>query len=184
MKGNQMRNLCKLPRIHKINKHPARRAVNSDLSVNSFVIIFTARKRSLGQGNIFTGVCLSTGGVCIPAGNGQVVCIPACNGVGVSALGCLPRGISAWGRMCLPRGLPGRCLPRGVHHTLCGHTPPHPAQTATEVWNAFLLYKYLDKKFWLNFKKNFSLSNIAILFADRSQKWVLILPRMDLHFAI
>ena len=25
--------------------------------------VFTARKRSLGQGNMFTGVCLSTGGV-------------------------------------------------------------------------------------------------------------------------
>ena len=28
----------------------------------SFDEIFTARKRSLGQGNMFTGVCLSTGG--------------------------------------------------------------------------------------------------------------------------
>ena len=27
--------------------------------------IFTARKRSLGQGNIFTGVCLSRGGLCM-----------------------------------------------------------------------------------------------------------------------
>ena len=25
-------------------------------------VLFTARKRSLGQGNMFTGVCLSTGG--------------------------------------------------------------------------------------------------------------------------
>ena len=29
--------------------------------------VFTARKRSLGQGNKFTGVCLSTGGGVIPA---------------------------------------------------------------------------------------------------------------------
>ena len=28
----------------------------------------TARKRSLGQGNMFTGVCLSTGGVCMVPG--------------------------------------------------------------------------------------------------------------------
>ena len=27
--------------------------------------LFTARKRSLGQGNVFTGVCLSTGGLCM-----------------------------------------------------------------------------------------------------------------------
>ena len=30
------------------------------------VDIFTARKRSLGQGNIFTGICLSTGGGGLP----------------------------------------------------------------------------------------------------------------------
>ena len=33
--------------------------------------IFTARKRSLWQGNIFTGVCLFTWEECIPACNGQ-----------------------------------------------------------------------------------------------------------------
>ena len=31
-------------------------------------MIITARKRSLGQGNMFTGVCLSTGGVPGPGG--------------------------------------------------------------------------------------------------------------------
>ena len=30
---------------------------------SDYIAIFTARKRSLGQGNKFTGVCLSTGGV-------------------------------------------------------------------------------------------------------------------------
>ena len=35
------------------------------LSVQCFI---TARKRSLGQGNMFTGVCLSTGGVPGPGG--------------------------------------------------------------------------------------------------------------------
>ena len=30
-------------------------------------LIFTGRKRSLGQGNVFTGVCLSNGGGCFPA---------------------------------------------------------------------------------------------------------------------
>ena len=33
---------------------------------SSKLIIITARKRSLGQGNVFTGVCLSTGGVGFP----------------------------------------------------------------------------------------------------------------------
>ena len=42
---------------------------------NSFIFdysIFTARKRSLGQGNIFTPVCHSvhTGGICLSAGAG------------------------------------------------------------------------------------------------------------------
>ena len=32
----------------------------------SLATIFTARRRSLGQGNVFTGVCLSTGGLPIP----------------------------------------------------------------------------------------------------------------------
>ena len=35
----------------------------SSLGHVSFAVVFTARKRSLGQGNMFTGVCLSTGGV-------------------------------------------------------------------------------------------------------------------------
>ena len=30
--------------------------------------VITARKRSLGQGNMFTGVCLSTGGACSKGG--------------------------------------------------------------------------------------------------------------------
>ena len=37
-------------------------------SINEFHLFITARKRSLGQGNIFTGVCLSTGGVPGPGG--------------------------------------------------------------------------------------------------------------------
>ena len=32
------------------------------------VQLITARKRSLGKGNIFTGVCLSTGGSCPQGG--------------------------------------------------------------------------------------------------------------------
>ena len=46
--------------------------------------IFTARKRSLGQGNILTGVCLSTGG------GGSLYDVTYCPG-GVSVRGGLPR---------------------------------------------------------------------------------------------
>ena len=67
-------------------------------------VLFTARKRSLGQGNMFTGVCLSTGGCLLQEG-------------GAWSGGCLlggvppPGGASSegpapgWG--CL---LPGGCL--------------------------------------------------------------------------
>ena len=52
-----------------------------------------------GEGNVFTSVCHSVHGGCIPA----------CTWAG----GCLPRGVSAW--RCLPGGVcPGGCLPRGV----------------------------------------------------------------------
>ena len=49
-------------------------------------LLVTARKRSLGQGNMFTGVCLSTGGVpgpgdaCSQGGSGPEV-VPAPGGV-------------------------------------------------------------------------------------------------------
>ena len=34
----------------------------------NLIIIIIARKRSLGQGNMFTGMCLSTGGCLLPGG--------------------------------------------------------------------------------------------------------------------
>ena len=53
----------------------------------SCIAIFTARKRSLGQGNVFTGVCLSTvGGISLPA------CIR-----GHMIEGSLSRGVSVQG---------------------------------------------------------------------------------------
>ena len=91
------------------------------------ICIFTARKRSLGQGNIFTPVCHSVhgGGVCswrgacswgVPAPGGCLVwgCLLLVGG------GACPRG-SASGGACsgvgclLPRGLlPGGVCSRGV----------------------------------------------------------------------
>ena len=63
----------------------------------------TARKRSLGQGNMFTGVCLSTGGVPGPGGLGEAPGPGGVPGLG----GCLVLGGSglggAWWRP--PRGL-------------------------------------------------------------------------------
>ena len=49
--------------------------------------IITARKRSLGQGNMFTGVCLSTGGCLVPGG-----CLGVSGPGGVPALGGLVWG--------------------------------------------------------------------------------------------
>ena len=80
-------------------------------------VIFTARKRSLGQGNIFTPVCHSVhrggGGIqaCIAGG------IPACLAVGWSAL--RGRGVCSWGGGgLLPEGAwwrpPGQLLLRAV----------------------------------------------------------------------
>ena len=72
--------------------------------------LFTACKRSLGQGNVFTAVRLSTGG-----GVGFPSCITGHITRGV----CLQRG-SAFGGICLQGGVClGGSLYRGV-----GQTPP------------------------------------------------------------
>ena len=64
------------------------------------LLIFTARKQSLRQGNMFTGVCLSTGGVPVPGG-------------AWSQGGCLvPGGGPAAGRSD-PGGVPGGDPPDG-----------------------------------------------------------------------
>ena len=76
--------------------------------------IFTARKRSLGQGNIFTPVCHSVqGGACV-AGGGHV-CMPgghawqgACMAGDVHGRGC------AWWWVCMAEGacMAGECMAR------------------------------------------------------------------------
>ena len=60
-------------------------------NLNGMVGIFTARKRSLGQGNMFTGVCLSTGG-----GGGLVLGVPAPGGPGPGGWGYLVQIGGAW----------------------------------------------------------------------------------------
>ena len=53
--------------------------------------VITARKRSLGQGNMFTGVCLSTGGGA--CSGGFLVPGGACSGRVPGPGGCLVRGV-------------------------------------------------------------------------------------------
>ena len=64
----------------------------------SLSLIFTARKRSLRQGNIFTPVCLS---VILFRGDG----IPACIAGGIPA--CLAAGGSVLSQHALQQGEPG-----------------------------------------------------------------------------
>ena len=85
--------------------------------------VFTARKRSLGQGNVFTGVCLSTGEV--PGPGGWRGCLlPG----GVPALG---GGVPAPGGLVW--GVPGGDLPPDGY--CCGRYASY--------WNAFLFLYWI-----------------------------------------
>ena len=94
----------------KIRKNPdnyksttLRNIVNAHLS-----FVMTARKRSLGQGNVFTGVCLFTGG-------GFPACITGHMTRGV----CIQEGGSASRGVCIQEGgLPigGGAASRGILH--------------------------------------------------------------------
>ena len=71
----------------KCRSVPESISVNVNKPYGPLKTVITARKQSLGQGNMFTGVCLSTGGCMVPGG--------------------------AWSRGCMvPGGVHG---PRGVH---------------------------------------------------------------------
>ena len=66
----------------------------------------TARKRSLGQGNMFTGVCVFTGGGAW-SGGAWSQGVPGPGGV-PGPRGCLvPAGCLVWGRYLVPGGVPG-----------------------------------------------------------------------------
>ena len=75
----------------------------------SISYIFTARKRSFGQGNMFTVVCLSTGGGVWSQG------VPCHGGVWSQGGGCSSAGVPGPGGFG-PRGVPGPAgsVPRGV----------------------------------------------------------------------
>ena len=104
------------------------------------------RKRSLGQGNAFTGVCLSTWG-CLPLGSGGM---PLGSGGGVVPLG--PGGVCLWVQgVCVytPPGHPPDTHPSGHTHL---NTPP-PRSTSgryAAYWNAFLFWSklYPPLNFW------------------------------------
>ena len=82
--------------------------------IRRILLIFTARKRSLGQGNKFTGVCLSTRGV-----PGPVWCLVLGEGV--------PGAGGAWSKGGLLPGGVWRPPPDGC---CCGRCASY--------WNAFL----------------------------------------------
>ena len=91
-----------------------------------FCNFFTARKRSLRQGNIFTPVCHSVHGGVPGPGRGCLL-------LGVSALGrrrvCSGEGGGVCSRGCLLRGVPGGDPPDGY---CCGRYASY--------WNAFLFF--------------------------------------------
>ena len=58
--------------------------------------LITARKRSLGQGNMLTGVCLSTGGVVAGPGECMVRGGVCCQGGACSRGGMVPGGGAWW----------------------------------------------------------------------------------------
>ena len=97
---------------------------NSIMSVLDFV---TARKRSLRQGNMFTGVCLSRWGVPGPRG-GAWSWWGACF-AGVWSPGVWSRGVPAQGWVLVQGVVPGGDPPDGY---CCGRYASY--------WNAFLFY--------------------------------------------
>ena len=66
------------------------------------MFVVTARKRSLGQGNMFTGVCLSTGGV---PGWGVGVWVPGPRGVSGPGGGAWSGGPGLGGHLVRGGGL-------------------------------------------------------------------------------
>ena len=93
-------------------------------NLNGMVGIFTARKRSLGQDNMFTGVCLSTGGGGGVWSWGCLLQGALVQGVGVPGpdWGCLVRGGSGWEGVPAPGVWPA---PGGVwSEGLPGGDPP------------------------------------------------------------
>ena len=107
------------------NYHPVHLHKLHTTTIICFSIKFkfiTTRKRSLGQGNIFTGVCLSTGGVPAPGG----CLLPG---------GCLVQegGVWSWrGCLLLEGGCSGGCLLLGgcLVWGVPGGDPPRTATAA------------------------------------------------------
>ena len=103
------------------------------------VSVITARKRNLGQGNMFTGVCLSTEGGAWSGGSGLLWGGGAYSrGVPGPGGGCLVWEGLLPGGACSQWGGEGVCLvgtPRDGY--CCGRYASY--------WNAFLLHKSQPK---------------------------------------
>ena len=107
--------------------------------------VSTARKRSLGQGNVFTGVCLSTGGLC-PSMHQRSLDQGVCPGglcTGVSVQGGLcpggisVQGVSVWGYLSREGLCQGDPLDRDPP---CMVT----SRQYASYWNAFLFMSKND----------------------------------------
>ena len=100
-------------------------------------VVITARKRSLGQGNVFTGVCLSTGAgvgfaACVTGhttsirwggGGGRAAGFPACiTGHMTSIWGVCIQGVCVWG-VCQQESWGGGLHPGGSTYSGVGQTP-------------------------------------------------------------
>ena len=96
--------------------------------------LFTARKRSLGQGNMFTGVCLSTGGMHGPGVHGPGVCVwrrpppPTATGAG----GTHPTGMHS----CLKNKTWLSFFQRNPGSAIC---PDFMTCQTLPVWNIFIV---------------------------------------------
>ena len=104
--------------------------------------VITTRKRSLGQGNVFTHVCYS-----VHRGRGSLYDVTSC----LVAWSHVPSGVSVSGPMFLPGDLcPEGTLSEGSVRGLCSGSlvrettqteTPHMGKSGryTSYWNAFLL---------------------------------------------
>ena len=143
--------------------------------LHCILFIVTARKRSLGQGNVFTGVCLSTGGVPAPRGwsglggcllLGECACSEggACSGGACSWGGAAPGGVPAPGG-----AYSGRCLLLGgaCSRGSAWWRPSYCCGPYASYWNAFLFIcgnsQYETMKKLKEQKEHFCPSNMLIV---------------------
>ena len=140
------KNLIAIKKLHLTEMQDPHKAPHGHCSVIncSCPCFFTARKRSLGQGNIFRSVCksfCSEGGLCmmsLPVWY-LVPCFFSLQGV------CVPGPMFLLGNLCLGALCPGALCPGG----LCREIPPlrnKKSRRYAYYWNAFLCLWLFAKK--------------------------------------